>query len=125
VQKRAWANCVKGVDVWTEEAGDEIEFWSATGTRTIEPVVIWNTFHRTIGGQLGIVLGGDAAAINALAASKSPWGVLLVPRTTPFTSDLAPKGGIESLWKFDSFFQWIGYNLSVGFISGEFPRIGA
>ena len=122
--KTAWDNCVKGIDVWTEEPGPEIEFWSGgagpgSGSGSApEPVPIWNTMHRSIGGQIGIVLGGSAAQINALATTASPWGVLLVPRTIPFTQDLGPE------WKFDSVFQWIGYNLSVGFVSGSMPRIG-
>ena len=106
--QRAWNDCVKGCDVWTEKPGEEISFWRAGGGICI----VWNTFHRTVpdGGAIGIVLGGNA---DALAAS-SPWAVLLLP------------GGFSSpgpSWKMDSPFQWIGYNLSIGFVGG-FPKIG-
>jgi len=115
--KEAWANCVKGVDVWTEGWGDEVSFWRGAGAGAgADPVVIWNTFHQALGGSVGVILGSPSAAANALAASKSPWGVLLLPQATPF--------GGDNSWTFDSAFQWIGYNLSVGFISGKFPALG-
>jgi hypothetical protein len=114
--KEAWANCVKGGDVWTEGWGDEVSFWRGAGAGAgADPVVIWNTFHQALGGSVGVILGSPSAA-NALAASKSPWGVLLLPQATPFTQ--------FGDWTFDSAFQWIGYNLSVGFISGKFPALG-
>ena len=112
-RRKAWRDCVKGVDVWTEEPGEEISVWLTAGSSAAgSSVVVWNTFHRSVpdGGAIGIVLAGDA---NALAAAGSPWAVLLVP------SLYSPGAG----WTLDSPFQWIGYNLSVGFVSG-FPLIG-
>jgi hypothetical protein len=117
--KKAWRDCVKGVDVWTESWGDEVSFWSAASV-SATPVVVWNTFHHALGGSIGIILGSHSvamASVNALAESKSPWGVLLLPQTSPFTQ-------IGDSWAFDSVFQWIGYNLSVGFVSREFPVLG-
>jgi hypothetical protein len=115
--KAAWMECVKGNDVWSSEPGEEISFWAPAGHK---PTVVWNTFHRTIpdGGLIGIVLSRDAAATEALASVKSQWGVLLAPATNPFTHSYGPS------WKINSIFQWIGYNLSVGFVSGHFPAIG-
>ena len=110
----AWRKCVKGVDVWSEEPGEEISFWLDG------KVVIWNTFHRAFpdGGLIGIVLSKDIAATESLAQMKSPWGVLLAPATNPLTHSYGPE------WRLNSVFQWIGYNLSVGFVSGEFPVVG-
>jgi hypothetical protein len=85
-------------------------------------VVVWNTFHQALGGSVGIVLSASGAA-TALADSKSPWGVLLLPRPIPFTQ-FGGGGGAPEGWVYDSLFQWIGYNLSVGFISGKFPALG-
>jgi hypothetical protein len=109
--------------VWTEGWGDEVSFWSAAvgaGGGAGATVVIWNTFHHALGGSIGIILGSQTvsmASVNALAESKSPWGVLLLPQSTPFTQ-------LGEGWAFDSVFQWIGYNLSVGFISTKFPVLG-
>jgi GNAT superfamily N-acetyltransferase len=112
-----WANCVKGVQVWSSEPGAEISFWKADERGGA--VVIWNTFHRVVptGELIGIVLSEDMAAVEALAGVKSPWGVFLACRG----SAAAAKG---SAWKINSVFQWIAYNLSVGFISRRFPIIG-
>jgi len=107
---------VKGKrDIWTEEPGEEITFWKTTAG----VVTVWNSFHCSVpnGLTIGVVLGGCPAAINTLALT-SAWGILLVPRLNPLTQDLG------DAWTLDSPFQWIGYNLSVGFISGEFPLIG-
>lgn len=110
--QRAWAACVKGGDVWTETPGEEISVWKCKGI----PVVVWNTWHVTVpdGKLIGIVLS-DLAAATALAAAKSSWGVLLTGQAHPLAQDG---------WTFDSAFQWIGYNLSVGKVSTQFPRIG-
>ena len=102
-------------DIWTEEPGEETSIWkTSTG-----PVAVWNSFHCTVphGLSIGVVLGGSVAAINELA-NTATWGILLVPRINPLTHDLG------NGWTLDSPFQWIGYNLSVGFISSEFPFIG-
>ena len=103
-------------DIWTEEPGEEISFWKTSAGI----VTVWNSFHRTIpdGFSIGVVLGGSAEAINLLASTKSEWGVLLVPRLNPLGNDLGDS------WTLDSPFQWIGYNLSIGFISSEFPCVG-
>jgi hypothetical protein len=109
-----WANCVKGVQVWSSEPGAEISFWKADERTGV--VVIWNTFHRVVptGELIGIVLSEDMAAVEALAGVKSPWGVFLA------CGSAAAAGS----WKMNSVFQWIAYNLSVGFISRRFPIIG-
>jgi len=119
--REAWKDCVKGVDIWTEEPGQEISGWvSNERSSANKPVVIWNTFHRALpdGGLVGIVLSHSHQATEALAKMKSPWGVLLVPVRDPFTHSYG------SDWKFNSAFQWIAYNLSVGFVSGSFPIVG-
>ena len=102
-------------DIWTKEPGDEISFWKTPAGI----VTVWNSFHCTVphGLTIGVVLGGSPKAINFLADTPT-WGVLLVPRINPLTQDLGDS------WTLDSPFQWIGYNLSVGFISSEFPLIG-
>jgi hypothetical protein len=112
-----WANCVKGVQVWSSEPGAEISFWKADERSGV--VVIWNTFHRVVptGELIGIVLSEDMAAVEALAGVKSPWGVFLASAK----GSAAAAGGA---WKINSVFQWIAYNLSVGFISRQFPIIG-
>jgi GNAT superfamily N-acetyltransferase len=113
--KVMWENCVKGSDVWSSEPGEEISFWKANERSDV--VVIWNTFHRVMpGGELiGIVLSDNAASVEALARVKSPWGVFL-------SAGASSRG--RAGWKINSVFQWIGYNLSIGFISGRFPVIG-
>jgi GNAT superfamily N-acetyltransferase len=113
--KHIWENCVKGSDVWSSEPGEEISFWKADERSGV--VVIWNTFHRVMpGGELiGIVLSDNADAVEALASVKSPWGVFLA-------AGASSRG--RAGWKINSVFQWIGYNLSIGFISGRFPVIG-
>jgi hypothetical protein len=110
--QKAWANCVKGCDVWTEEPGDEISVWNCGGRH----VVVWNTLHVTVpdGKPIGIVLS-DLESASALAGMKSYWGVLLTPQSSPLA---------QGEWFFDSVYQWIGYNLSVGKPSLQFPRIG-
>jgi hypothetical protein len=111
-----WANCVKGVQVWSSEPGAEISFWKADERGGA--VVVWNTFHRVVptGELIGIVLSDDMAAVEALASVKSPWGVFLA---------CGSKGGSAAAgWKINSVFQWIAYNLSVGFISRRFPILG-
>jgi hypothetical protein len=114
-----WANCVKGVQVWTSEPGAEISFWKADERGGA--VVVWNTFHRVVptGELIGIVLSDDMAAVEALAGVKSPWGVFLSCR-----SSSSAKGRSSAAWKINSVFQWIAYNLSVGFISRRFPILG-
>ena len=122
--KEAWLNCVKGVDVWSPEPGEEISFWVPLGQqRGQKPVIIWNTFHRTVpdGLLIGIVLSRDPEATEALAQAKSPWGVLLAP--VPLHQTISFTQTYKS-WKINSIFQWIGYNLSVGFISQSFPIVG-
>ena len=113
-----WANCVKGVQVWTSEPGAEISFWKADERGG--SVVVWNTFHRVVptGELIGIILSDDMAAVEALARVKSPWGVFLACGSGSGTFDKT------SAWKINSFFQWIAYNLSVGFISRRFPILG-
>lgn len=110
--QKAWTSCVKECSIWTEEPGEEITVWDTSGSL----VVVWNTLHLTIpdGKPIGIVLS-DLSSANLLANSKSPWGVLLLPQQTPIAQDP---------WSFDSMFQWIGYNLSIGKISTDFPRLG-
>jgi hypothetical protein len=105
---RVWKNLVRGADIWSEKPGSEITLWkTARGN-----VAIWNTFHRSVpeGKEIGIVLGADSSeAVNLIGA---PWGVLL--------SDSSHGEG----WGMDSPFQWIAYNLGVGFISLRFPAVG-
>lgn len=110
--KKAWKVCVKGQNIWTEEPGEEITVWSIGGIH----VVVWNTLHLTVpdGKPIGIVLS-DLESATILAAAKSYWGVVLTPQASPIA---------EGEWIFDSIFQWIGYNLSVGKPSLQFPRIG-
>lgn len=110
--QKAWLSCAKGMDVWTEEPGEEISVWSIDGRN----VVVWNTLHVTVpdGKPIGIVLSNLESA-DALASAKSYWGVLLTPQISPL-----PSGE----WTFDSVYQWIAYNLSVGKPSVQFPRIG-
>lgn len=113
---RAWQSLRgSGRDIWTEEPGDEVLFWKTPAG----PVAVWNSFHCTVphGQTIGVVLGGSEAAINTLA-NTSAWGILLVPSINPFTHSLGDG------WTLDSPFQWIGYNLSVGFVSSEFPYLG-
>jgi hypothetical protein len=45
------------------------------------------------------------------------FGVLLLSRTR--MEERIPEG-----WKFDSMFQWIGYNLKCATLSTEFPTLG-
>lgn len=113
--QRAWSQCVREADVWTETPGEEISVWKV-GNYT---VVVWNTMHVTVpdGKPIGVVLGSLEEA-TALAEAKSYWGVLLTPQSTPLPLFNQPG------WTFDSAFQWIGYNLSVGKISTQFPKIG-
>jgi hypothetical protein len=108
----AWKRAVAGADVWTEEPGEEITVWDTGGIRT----VVWNTMHVTVpdGLPIGIVIS-DLASADALASVKSPWGVLLIGQGSPFTL---------GEWTLDSAYQWIGYNLSVGRVSHQFPRVG-
>jgi GNAT superfamily N-acetyltransferase len=107
-RSQIWKSLVRGADIWSEEIGDEISLW-----KTVRGyVAIWNTFHRSIpgGAAIGIVIASQSAeAVNLIGA---PWGVLL--SDTSHGAD----------WSFDSPFQWIGYNLGVGFISLQFPRLG-
>ena len=112
VIQKAWKDCVKGQNVWTEEPGEEITVWSVGGSN----VVVWNTLHVTVpdGKPIGIVLS-DLESATTLAAAKSYWTILLTPQASPIA---------EGEWIFDSIFQWIGYNLSVGKPSLQFPRIG-
>jgi hypothetical protein len=114
-----WANCVKGVQVWSSEPGAEISFWKAD--ERSGAVVVWNTFHRVVptGELIGIVLSDDMAAVEALAGVKSPWGVFLACGSKGSSAK-----GSSAAWKINSVFQWIAYNLSVGFISRRFPIIG-
>lgn len=112
--KELWAACVKGCEVWTEDPGEEITFWKIKE----KWCVVWNTMHTAVpdGGLIGVVLGGDPDALAE--ASGHTWRVLLLPRTT-LSSSYMPPG-----WSFDSVFQWIAYNLSVGTLGGPFPCIG-
>lgn len=111
----AWKRAVAGADVWTEEPGEEITVWDLPEGKGIRTVV-WNTLHVTVpeGLPIGIVLS-DIASADALASAKSPWGVLLLGQGNPI-----PQGE----WTLDSAYQWIGYNLSIGRVSRQFPRIG-
>jgi len=113
----AWKNLHLQQDVWTEESGEEISFWKTVAGI----VVIWNSFHVTIPEQrlIGCVIGGCPASINLLASSpKSSWGVLILPTNNPLTQDFGPS------WNIDSPYMWLGYNLSIGFISTQFPALG-
>lgn len=107
-KQTVWRALVCGADVWSDSPGSEISLWkTAKGN-----VAIWNTFHRTVpeGKEIGIVMGATCSeAINLVGA---PWGVLL--------SDSSHGDG----WSIDSPFQWIAYNLGVGFISLRFPALG-
>ncbi len=107
-KQTVWRALVLTADVWSENPGSEISLWkTAKGN-----VAIWNTFHRTVpeGKEIGIVMGATSSeAINLVGA---PWGVLL--------SDSSHGEG----WSIDSPFQWIAYNLGVGFISLRFPALG-
>lgn len=107
-REKIWKTLVRGADIWSEEPGDEITLWKTVKGN----VAIWNTFHRSIpgGAAIGIVIAAQSSeAVNLIGA---PWGVLL--------SDTS----YGTLWSFDSPFQWIAYNLGVGFISLQFPRLG-
>jgi hypothetical protein len=107
-KQTVWRALIHGADIWSETPGSEISLWkTAKGN-----VAIWNTFHRTVpeGKEIGIVLGAECSeAVNLIGA---PWGVLL--------SDSSHGEG----WSMDSPFQWIAYNLGVGFISLRFPALG-
>jgi len=111
--KREWMLSTRSSDIWTEDYGSEITFWD-TGKGV---VIVWDIHHRMIpdGSAIGIIVGGSIEAANAFASGKSPWGYLLLPRS-PFS--------FEEGWTYDSVFQNIGYNISVGFISMKFPLLG-
>lgn len=111
--KREWSLITRTADIWTEEYGSEITFWD-TGKGV---VVVWDIHHRMIpdGSAIGVIIGGSIEAANAFACGKTPWGYLLLPRS-PLS--------FEEGWTYDSVFQYIGYNLSIGFISMKYPLLG-
>lgn len=111
--KREWMLSVRSADIWTEDYGIEITFWNTEKG----VVIIWDIHHRMIpdGSSIGIIIGGSIEAANSFASGKSRWGYLLLPRS-PFSS--------EEGWTYDSVFQNIAYNVSLGFISMKFPLLG-
>ena len=108
MRRSLWKQLVIGSDIWSEHPGPETTLWKTARGH----VAIWNTFHKSVpeGKDIGIVVAAEnSEAINLIGA---PWGVLL--------SDSSH----GSDWKLDSPFQWIAYNLGVGFISLRFPCLG-
>jgi GNAT superfamily N-acetyltransferase len=104
--KEIWNACVKGKSVWSEYClqNKEISVWNSPS----DPILVWNTFHTSAYGPIGIVLSGSLSAIESLSNSKSLWGVLLVPHTNPFFSKLQ---SMSKDWSIDSPYQWISYNM--------------
>jgi hypothetical protein len=117
-QKKIWNSCVKGMYVKSSVSSNSTEettFWRVSNGA----VIIQDTFHKSVpeGDSIGIVLAStSASAVNEFAlAEDSPWGVLLVPQSSPFTPSLGPH------WTLDSPFQWIGYNLRHSSVHFEWP----
>jgi len=105
---KVWAECVRGKDIWSEGNLREVNVFRVPAGI----VAIWNTFHRSIpdGEQIGIVLSGNAIAIDQVSL-VGPFGVLL--------SAGCPDG--SKGWSRDSLFQFVCYNLSTNVNSSQFP----
>jgi hypothetical protein len=104
-----WNDCVRDSHI-ISRGGDEsheVTTWKVSNGF----VTVWNTFHCSVpdGAIVGIVLHASSqeAFEEFSQASGHPFGILLSQYTT--------SGSL------DSPFQWIGYNLSCGKISTQFP----
>lgn len=96
-------------------SAEETSVWRLWPSVPYRHVAIWNTFHRSVpeGLLMGIVVGGSAEAADAFSsASGHPFGILLA--TWPFSL---------SGWHIDSPYQWVSYNMQVGFINTQFPGL--
>jgi len=95
----------------TDSEASEVSTWRVGPHH----VTVWNTFHRSVpdGAVVGIILKATAEGADLFSESSGhPFGVLL-----------SQSGSVSSSsgWESDSPFQWIGYNLSCGKISTQFP----
>jgi len=117
--REAWVELQRGNTIHSDysPSAEETSVWSSSRG----PVAIWNTFHRSVpeGLLMGIVVGGSAEAVDAFSsASGHPFGILLA--TWPFRLH-----SLYSLdgWHIDSPYQWVSYNMQVGFINTQFPGL--
>lgn len=115
--KQIWELSVGKKSVWSEwnPNANEISVWKPIQSNTL--VLVWNTFHSSAYGPIGIVLSGSFQAIQELSNSKSYWGVLLVPQINPFFSEFRKLN-----WSIDSPYQWIAYNMISSSFS-DFPAL--
>jgi hypothetical protein len=112
-EAEAWTALQRGNQLWSEydSSAEETSIWSSRKG----PVAIWNTFHRSVpeGLLIGIVVGGDVGSADSLSSSSGhPFGILLA--TWPI--------GLDG-WQIDSPYQWISYNMHVGFVNTQFPGL--
>jgi hypothetical protein len=109
--KKKWLECVVGKDIWTEDGSfREVSMWKLPAGI----VTVWNTFHFSMpdGSAIGVIMGGNAIAIDQFSA-VGPFSVLL--------SAGCPDG--SQGWQRDSIFQFAIYNLCTNFVSSEYPLL--
>jgi len=121
--REAWLELQKGNTIHSDYSpfAEETSVWRLVPSGPSGPyrhVAIWNTFHRSVpeGLLIGIVVGGGSAAADAFSsASGHPFGILLATWPMGFN-------GLEG-WYIDSPYQWVSYNMQVGFINTQFPGL--
>jgi GNAT superfamily N-acetyltransferase len=115
-QRSIWSLIRKGAHVSSSfTKSNETTVWKTKSGS----VVVQDTFHKSVpeGYSIGLVLGSTSpqALQDFAQAQNHPWGVLLLPQSSPFTSSLS------SEWSLDSPFQWIGYNVRHSSIQLQWP----
>lgn len=115
--KEIWNLASNSKSIWNEFVpnGKEISVWKPLASNDF--VIVWDSFHSSAYGPIGIVLSGSFEAIQQLSNSKSYWGVLLVPK-----SNLDFLKNTHNSWSFDSPYHWIAYNMVCSSFS-DFPMI--